>query len=84
MKPSYPIIRLVGCKEAMHMFVNQKKTIMETQQIIVPVTNERMVHPTIMPERFGSISQPSPTSIVSPELTSVSQPKTLEPMTYAR
>lgn len=39
-------------------------------------TNNQQVQPPILPQRFNSTSQPSPRSIVLPELNSVSVPKT--------
>ncbi len=38
-------------------------------------TTSQHISPPILPLRFNSISQPSPRSIVLPELNSVSEPK---------
>ena len=42
-------------------------------------TSQQATQP-IMPQRFNSTSQPCPSSIVRPELNSVSEPKTDVPL----
>jgi len=57
------------------MLLAQKASNLMATSIVVPDTNRRDVSAPILPERFSSVSEPSPTSIVSPELNSVSEPK---------
>jgi hypothetical protein len=43
--------------------------------VVAPYTNSKQVRSSILPQRFGSTSVPSETPIISPDLTSISEPK---------
>jgi hypothetical protein len=50
----------------------------KTVAVIVPRDNRWHAAPSVVPSRFNSTSQPRRTSVVRPELNSVSEPKNLK------
>lgn len=61
-------------KGDVHMYLTKKDNNLITTVIILPDTNQKHESPSIIPERFTSISEPQGCSIVPPELGSVSAP----------
>ena len=57
------------------MVFAQNNIICESVSVLAPSTNIGQPLPKILPERFNSTSEPSKVSVVSTELSSVSEPK---------